>query len=82
MKHAIPLTRDYKTDSLLVINEQGRIRRIYTPFRVLCINTCRSVIKNSWVYVQKISVNEKHELLYLIAEEYYLYELFRIYINF
>ena len=82
MKHAIPLTRDFKTDSLQVINEQGKIRRIYTPFRVLCINNCDTITKNTWVYVQKISVNEHHQLLYFIGEQYYLYESFRIYINF
>ncbi len=82
MKYAIPLTKDYKTDSLLVINEQGRIRRIYTPFRVLCINPSGSIVKNTWVDVQKISVNDKYQLLYFIGEQYHLYESFRIYINF
>jgi hypothetical protein len=82
MKHAIPLTRDFKTDSLLVINEQGKIRRIYTPFRVLCINSTGALTKNTWVYVQKIDINADLQLLYLITDIYYLYDSFRIYINF
>ena len=82
MKHAIPLTRDFKTDSILVINENGKIRRIYTPFRVLAIASIGTVTKNTWVYVQKITLNEKHQLLYVINGDEYLYESFRIYINF
>lgn len=82
MKHAIPLTRDFKTDSLLVINENGKIRRIYTPFKVLAITSIGTVTKNTWVFVQKIALNEKHQLLYVINGDPYLYDSFRIYINF
>lgn len=82
MKHAIPLTRDFKTDSLLVINQNGKIRRIYTPFKVLAITSVGSVARNSWVFVEKIALNEKRQLLYVINNESYLYEAFRIYINF
>lgn len=82
MKPAIPLTRDFQTDSLLVINQHGKIRRIYTPFKVLAIASIGTITKNTWVFVQKIALNEKHQLLYLINDEQYLYESFRIYINF
>lgn len=82
MKHAIPLTRDFKTDSLLVINENGKIRRIYTPFRVLANESVHQVKKGSWVYVEKISVNSKHQIVYQINGNLYLYNLFWIYINF
>lgn len=82
MKHAIPLSRDFKNDSLLVINGNGKIRRLYTPFRVLAINSFHSVKKGSWVYVEKIGVNEKHQLTFEVDGEGYLHDLFRIYINF
>lgn len=82
MNRAIPLTRDFKTDSLLVINQNGKIRRIYTPFKVLAITSVGSITKNTWVFVQKIALNEKQQLLYVINDEQYLYESFRIYINF
>lgn len=82
MNRAIPLTRDFNTDSLLVINLNGKIRRIYTPFKVLAITSIGNITKNTWVFVQKIALNEKQQLLYVINDEQYLYESFRIYINF
>lgn len=82
MKHAIPLIGGFRTDSLVVVNEKGKLRRIYTPFRVLCFSSSGNITKNTWVYVTKISANDKRELLYLIGEEYHLFESFRIYINF
>lgn len=82
MNRAIPLTRDFNTDSLLVINLNGKIRRIYTPLKVLAITSIGTVTKNTWVFVQKIALNEKQQLVYLINDEQYLYESFRIYINF
>jgi len=77
-----PLTRNFKTDSLLVINKNGKIRRLYTPFRVLAIISVGSIPKNTWVLVQEIASNKKHQLLYVINNEQYLYESFRIYIQF
>lgn len=82
MNHAFPLGWDYKKDSLLVINENGKIRRLYTPFRVLAIESINTIKKGSWVYVEKILVNEKHQLVFEINGEGYLYDLFRIYIKF
>ena len=79
MKPAIPLTHDFKSDSLLVINEHGRIKRLYVPFRVLCIHPSGKIFKDSWVYVQQISVNAQWQLIYLIAGEFHVYDSFRIY---
>jgi hypothetical protein len=50
VKPAIPLTRDFQTDSLLVINQHGKIRRIYTPFKVLAISSIGTITKNTWVF--------------------------------
>ena len=82
MSRIIPLIHDYKKDSLLVINGNGKIRRIYTPFRVLAIESSNTIKNGSWVYVDRIRVNEKQQLIFEINGEGYLYDLFRIYIHF
>jgi len=82
MKDSIPLKKDYTNNSLLVVNPQGKIRRIYVPFRVLCIKGTGSIVANAWVYVQQISMNINNQLIYFIAGEFHVYDSFRIFINF
>ena len=69
MSRVIPLIQDHKKDSLLVINVNGRIRRIYTPFRVLAIESTNTIKNGSWVYVDRIRVNEKQQLIISIDKK-------------
>lgn len=82
MNQVQPMYRDFKTDSLLVINNIGVVRRIFTPFRVLSIADIGAIKSGTWVYVDRIGVNSKHQLLYEINGNLYLYDLFQIYIHF
>ena len=77
------LTYKYcNSNTLLVINAKGLIKELHTPFRVLCSNDISNIPRNTYVYVEKVLTNSKHELLYLINGVTYSYKNFYIHIKF
>ena len=73
----------YDSSSILVINPKGQIRKLYTPFRVLCISTIINCVeKGSWVFVDEVKSNRKDELIFVVGGRPYPYQHFQIHINF
>lgn len=69
--------------SILVINRSGQIRKLYTPFRVLCIKTvAHSLMKGAWVFVDEVKETSKNELVFVVAGQQFSHSHFRIQINF
>lgn len=68
--------------SVLVINTQGFIRQVYTPFRVQCLQQTGQIPALAWVYVDCIYEDEKDRLLYLVGGRLYPYRCFRLRIQF
>ena len=66
----------YQSHTLLVINQQGAIRQLHTPFRVLEVAT------NILVYVDEILTTDKDELIFMINNQPHPYHRFRINILF
>ena len=60
----------------MVINSQGEIRKLYTPFRVLAHATDLSV------YIDEVLTNEHNELFYMVNGLPIIHHHFRININF
>ena len=68
--------------SLIVINHHGRLRKIYCPFKVLCVEAVNNIAYNSWCYVESIQTKADTEIMYCISGFGYSYRHFHIYINF
>ena len=66
----------FNSHVLLVINGQGAIRRLYTPFRVLEVDT------GIMVYIDEIVTNDKDELIFMVNNQPHPYHRFRITILF
>ena len=69
-------------NTLLVVNPKGRIRILYTPFRVKCIDPLPTIRSNSWVYVDKVLTTSKDELKYIIHGKAYSYKFFHLLMKF
>ncbi len=72
----------YDSFSIVVINPSGKIRRLYCPFLVKCINEIDEIQENSSVYVDQVFKDPDDKLTYLIGGNLYVYSNFRISINF
>lgn len=73
----------YDSGSILVINPKGKIRKLYTPFRVLCIETVNNWLKKgSWVFVDEVKTSAKDQLLFVVAGISFPHRHFQIQINF
>jgi hypothetical protein len=68
--------------SVLVINPKGKIKRLYTPFRVRCIDPLDKIPLNTWVRVDRVTSTEQVPLLYQINGNWYGHDHFSILINF
>ena len=61
-----------------MVNSKGRMRKLYTPFMVLCVVDSGSIKANTKVYVQEVQSTPKDELVYIIAGIAYYHSYFRI----
>lgn len=68
--------------SLLVVNPEGYIREVFCPFRVFCISTVETIPLGTWVYVDKLAMTAKAQLVYFINKRWYSYHSFAIVIKF
>ena len=68
----------YDSFSILVVNVESKIRRLYTPFEVLCIDSIDE-LKFGYTYiVDEVFPDEDDILLYKIGGNLYSYSNFII----
>ena len=72
----------YDSNSIAVISSKSKLRRLYCPFLVKCINTINDIQENSSVYVEQVFKDPNNLLSYMIGGNLYPYSNFRISINF
>ena len=72
----------YDTYSILVVNNNSRIRRLYCPFMVLCEKSIGEIQENTCVYVDEVIKDPCYLICYKIGGKTYPYFNFRISINF
>lgn len=73
----------YVTDGcLLLINPNGKLRILYTPFRVICIKESLGLPLNTWVYVEAIFYHSQFKIGYLIHGNIHPYNHFQITISY
>ena len=65
-------------NSVLLINPLGKIRRLFTPFKVVCIESINGIPFNTLVFVDEVLNNDQDQLLYQINGGLYLYKHFQI----
>ncbi len=69
-------------NSIIVINQKGHLRKLYCPFRVLCIESINNIHYNNWCYVDRVEKDPVALMLYIIGSQRYPYRYFHIYIMF
>jgi len=68
--------------SILIVNTMGRIRRLYTPFRVVCKEDYKELRKGTSIYVDEVSTTQEDELLYITSLGVYTHSRFTIVASF
>ncbi|MFZ4672431.1 MAG: hypothetical protein ACOYLT_10500 [Flavobacterium sp.] len=78
-----PLRLKYVTDGcLLLINPKGRIRVLYTPFRVQTIISSFGIPENTWVYVEAVFEHQEYIIGYLINGAIHPFKNFKINVSY
>jgi hypothetical protein len=72
----------YNSNTVIVINQKGQIKALYTPFRVICISPTDVITTGVRVYVEEVLSNDKDELLYVIFSTIHSYKHFKLPIMF
>jgi hypothetical protein len=66
---------------VLVVNDKGKMKQVFTPFKVQCIEEVDQIPFQSFVYVDAVLIHKKYVLLYFINQKPYPYHHFRIQIT-
>jgi hypothetical protein len=69
-------------NSILVINPIGKMRQVFTPFKVQVKEPTTNLDVNSWVLVDIVKASPSYKLMFRIGSKWYPYHLFRITIKF
>jgi hypothetical protein len=69
-------------NSVLVINPAGKMRQLFTPFKVLVLQATDLFSENSMLIVDEIRPHDEHRLLYHISGNWWPYHIFLITISF
>src|SRR4051812_38929592 len=68
--------------SILIVNSLGRIRRLYTPFRVTCKADGLGLRKGTSVYIEEVATTPQDELLFITSAGIYSHSCFTIVASF
>ena len=71
----------YDSSCILLVNSRGKIRKLFTPFRVYWTHPAGKV-KEKWLFVDEVHIDKTDRLLYLINGKLYPYFNFQIRISF
>ena len=65
-------------NSILLINSMGRIRQLYTPFRVKVSEDVEGLKQGTFVYVEEVASDPQDKLIFITNTGAYLHSSFRI----
>jgi hypothetical protein len=68
--------------SILIVNALGKIRRLYTPFRVVCREDSLGLKKGTSVYIEEVGTTPQDELLFITNTGAYPHSCFTIVASF
>jgi hypothetical protein len=66
------------THSLMLVNQNGKMRRLYTPFRVQVMEEIGKYGTQTWVYVERVAEHKDYRILFLISTNWYPYPFFKL----
>ena len=69
-------------NSILLINSMGRIRQLYTPFRVKVSEDVEGLKQGTFVYVEVVASDPQDKLIFITNTGAYLHSSFRIVASF
>ena len=77
-KYLQELLKWVSSDSLLVIDKSGNIRRIYCPFKVICLVNFPAIMKGQKVSVEAVKLTVEIREVYIIKGTAYHIAFFMI----
>jgi hypothetical protein len=69
-------------NTLMVINSEGKIRQLFTPFKVQVLQDTNHFKEKSWVIVEEIIQHPQHILLYRVINKWWPYFIFKLDVRF
>lgn len=67
---------------ILLVNSKGKLRQLFVPFKIQCVEPIGTIIINTWVYVESVVEHPDYKIMYLIYNKWYPFNCFRITIYF
>ena len=64
--------------SLMLVNPKGKMKRLYTPFRVLVREDIGQYQKSTWLYIEKVAEHRDYRIIFLISSYWYPHQCFRL----
>jgi hypothetical protein len=71
------INRHTDPSSLLAVT-LDKLKRINTPFQVLCVRSIGNILKGTNVWVDSVHCSKSHTLIYMIGGKNYSYRFFRL----
>ncbi len=65
-------------NSILIINKQGKMKRLYTPFKVAVVESIDGLQEGTLVYVEEVASSNTVGLTYITNQGAYPHKHFRI----
>lgn len=75
-----PIYIDHR--SILIVDRNGLIQRIYCPFRVICVESTLGLMATHWYWVDEVNYDKVELLIYVISGEHYSFRIFRFELTF
>jgi len=64
--------------SLMLVNQKGKMKWLYTPFRVFVKDEIGKFKTETWVYVEGVAEHREYRILFLISSFWYPYPFFKL----
>ena len=76
-KTILEINKHTDPSSLLAVTVE-RLKRIKTPFNVVCIQSTGKIKKGQVVVVDSVHVSKRYSLIYQIGKKHYSYRYFQL----
>ena len=74
----IYIPRYCDSNSILLINQTGVLKKLYCPFRVKSKTIVGQFKIDMWLWVEEVASTKEDELIYIILGHHYHHSLFTI----
>ena len=65
-------------NSLLVVNQHGKLRRLFVPIAVRSHTKVGIILNGSTVYVEEVAEHKVYRIIYRVFNSWYPYYYFRL----